>query len=73
MEDDILDWLKAERDRHASARDEFFQTNNWASGNSHDVQARRLYEAITEIERSRAIICTMKDVLMNRIIEGYRT
>lgn len=73
MEDDILDWLKGQRDYHAQKRDEAFRTDDWSRGNPHDEMARRLYTAITEIERSRKIIGCMKDVLMNRIIECYRT
>jgi hypothetical protein len=69
---DVLDWLKQQRDAHAQKRDEAYRTDDWAAGNPHDDAARRLYEAIVEIERSRKIIATMKDVLMNRIIEGYR-
>jgi len=72
MSDDVLDWLKSERDRHATARDEFFKTDNWASGNLHDDQSKNLYRAIDEIERLRVVVSVMKDVLMNRIVEGYK-
>ena len=71
--DDILEWLKQQRDHHAAQRDWFFQTDDWSKGNPHDEMARRLYTVIVEIERNRRIIGCMKDVLMNRIIEGYRT
>lgn len=69
---DVLDWLKAQRDYHADRRDEHFRTDDWSKGNPHDDMARNLYRAIQEIEKSRDIIAVMKDVLMNRIIDGNR-
>jgi DNA polymerase II large subunit len=71
MSDDVLDWLKAQRDRHAVLRDEAFQNDDWHEGNPHDDSCKRLYEAIVEIEKNREIIEVMKNVLMRRIIEGY--
>ena len=71
MSDDVLDWLKKERDRRAILRDEAFQNNDWGEGNPHDDSCKRLYEAIVEIEKNREIIRVMKDVLMLRITEHY--
>jgi hypothetical protein len=72
MTTDVLDWLKAERDRRAMLRDKAFQSDDWAAGNPHDDACRRLFEAIVEIERSRGILEVMKDVLMRRVVEGHR-
>jgi len=69
MHNDVLDWLRAERDRRAMARDEAYRTDDWATGNPHDDACRRLFEAITEIERNRVILDVMKDVLMRRVVE----
>jgi hypothetical protein len=73
MSDDVLDWLKGERDRHAELRDAAFRTDDWATGNPHDEACRRLFEAITEIEVGRERLAIMKDVLMRRVVEGYKS
>lgn len=69
MSEDILDDLKAERDRCAKLRKQAFANDEIIEANDYDAACVRLFRAITEIEQSRAIIATMKDVMMQRIIE----
>jgi len=69
MSEDILDDLKAERDRCAKLRQRAFANDEIIEANDYDATCVRLFRAITEIEQSRAVIATMKDVMMQRIIE----
>jgi hypothetical protein len=67
---DIVDKLKAERDKQAVLRRQAFVNDDIVAANAHDALCGLLGEAIRDLEKSHVIIGVMKDVMMKRIVEA---
>ena len=68
MVTDNIEWLEAQRDFHANARDAAFREGDVVTANSHDDSALRYWNVIVELREARMRLDVFSEVLQQRII-----